>query len=106
MVTSQEKLDEVVAAFGPKRVDIAKLQDRFRYRIDLAPADIREVASKRVLLKTDAGEKLLRAQFRLHEGQLNNQLRLDSKSRRTKSQNGTSPTSILIHRILSTYQST
>ena len=84
LVTSQEKLDEVVAAIGPKRVDIAKLQDRFRYRIDLAPADIREVASKRVLLKTDAGEKLLRAQFRLHEGQLNNQLRLDSKSRRTE----------------------
>ncbi|HXH41397.1 MAG TPA: BREX system P-loop protein BrxC, partial [Thermoanaerobaculia bacterium] len=49
VVTSQEKLDEVVAAIDSKRVDIAKLQDRFRHRVDLAPSDIREVATKRVL---------------------------------------------------------
>jgi hypothetical protein len=53
MVTSQEKLDEVVAALDSKRVELAKLQDRFRYRIDLAPADIREVATRRVLAKKD-----------------------------------------------------
>jgi len=43
VVTSQEKLDEVVAAIDSKRVEIAKLQDRFRHRVDLAPSDIREV---------------------------------------------------------------
>ena len=48
VVTSQEKLDEVVAAIDSKRIDLAKLQDRFRYRVDLAPSDIREVATKRV----------------------------------------------------------
>jgi len=32
VVTSQEKLDEVVAAIDSKRVELAKLQDRFRYR--------------------------------------------------------------------------
>ncbi len=47
MVTSQEKLDEVVAALDSKRVELAKLQDRFEYHIDLAPADIREVATMR-----------------------------------------------------------
>src|SRR5205809_4759514 len=51
VVTSQEKLDEVVAAIDSKRVELAKLQDRFHYRIDLAPSDIREVATKRVLAK-------------------------------------------------------
>ena len=51
VVTSQEKLDEVVAAIDSKRVELAKLQDRFRHRVDLAPSDIREVATKRVLAK-------------------------------------------------------
>src|SRR5229473_1029438 len=55
VVTSQEKLDEVVAALDSKRVELAKLQDRFRYRIDLAPADIREVATRRVLGKKENG---------------------------------------------------
>ena len=54
VVTSQEKLDEVVAAIDSKRVELAKLQDRFRYRVDLAPSDIREVATKRVLAKKEA----------------------------------------------------
>ena len=65
VVTSQEKLDEVVAAIDSKRVELAKLQDRFHYRVDLAPSDIREVATKRVLAKKtrrgeDAEETLLR----------------------------------------------
>ena len=38
VVTSQEKLEEVVAALDSKRVELAKLQDRFRNRVDLAPA--------------------------------------------------------------------
>src|SRR2546430_17706961 len=43
VVTSQEKLEEVVSALGDeKRIDLAKLQDRFPYRVDLAPSDIRQ----------------------------------------------------------------
>ena len=57
VVTSQEKLDEVVAAIDSKRVEMAKLQDRFHYRVDLAPSDIREVATKRVLAKKTEAEK-------------------------------------------------
>ena len=59
IVTSQEKLDEVVAAIDDKRVELARLQDRFRIRIDMAPADIREVATKRVLTKNSQGEREL-----------------------------------------------
>ena len=83
VVTSQEKLDEVVAAIDSKRVELAKLQDRFRYRVDLAPSDIREVATKRVLAKKTPAEKPLQELFRKNEGQLNAALRLERTTRRT-----------------------
>jgi hypothetical protein len=38
----------------------AALQDRFKYQIDLSPADIREVATKRVLSKRTEKEGMLR----------------------------------------------
>lgn len=83
IVTSQEKLDEVVAAIDSKRVEIAKLQDRFRWRVDLAPSDIREVATKRVLAKKPEAEPDLRELFGKNEGSLNNSLRLERTSRKT-----------------------
>lgn len=82
VVTSQEKLDEVVAAIDSKRVELAKLQDRFRYRVDLAPSDIREVATKRVLAKQPEAEALLRDLFKKNEGQLNAALRLERPTHR------------------------
>jgi hypothetical protein len=83
VVTSQEKLDEVVAAIDSKRVDIAKLQDRFRHRVDLAPSDIREVATKRVLAKRSQAEPLLKTLFSTNSGSLNAALRLERTARRT-----------------------
>jgi hypothetical protein len=83
VVTSQEKLDEVVAAIDSKRVELAKLQDRFRYRVDLAPSDIREVATKRVLAKKPAAEKPLKDLFKKNEGRLNAAVRLERTTRRT-----------------------
>lgn len=83
VVTSQEKLDEVVAAIDSKRVELAKLQDRFRHRVDLAPSDIREVATKRVLAKKPEAEKLLTKLFSENQGKLNAALRLERTSRRT-----------------------
>ncbi|RME59222.1 BREX system P-loop protein BrxC [Candidatus Parcubacteria bacterium] len=70
IVTSQEKLDEVVAAIDDKRVELAKLQDRFYHRIDMAPADIREVATKRVLAKKPEADALLRRAYQKSAGQL------------------------------------
>ena len=83
VVTSQEKLEEVVAAIDSKRVELAKLQDRFHYRVDLAPSDIREVATRRVLAKKAEAEKPLKKLFAENEGQLNAALRLERTTRRT-----------------------
>lgn len=59
IISSQEKLDEVVSAIGDRRVEIAKVQDRFPTQIDMAPADIRLVATRRVLGKNERGHKEL-----------------------------------------------
>jgi hypothetical protein len=81
VVTSQEKLDEVVAALDSQRVELAKLQDRFKHRIDLAPADIREVASRRVLAKKKGADQVLKAVYDANQGQLNAALHLERTSR-------------------------
>lgn len=52
VATSQERLDEVISAMGGDvRIQMAKVQDRFPIRVDLSPADIREIVVKRVLEK-------------------------------------------------------
>ncbi len=84
IVTSQEKLDEVVAAIDSKRVELAKLQDRFRHRIDLAPSDIREVATRRVLAKKKEAVPVLKKLFTENQGNLNAALRLERTARRTE----------------------
>ncbi len=84
VVTSQEKLDEVVAAIDSKRVELAKLQDSFKYHVDMAPADIREVASRRVLTKTSAGEQILKDLYSRTQGQLNTYCRLERTTRRSE----------------------
>lgn len=83
IVTSQEKLDEVVAALDSRRVELARLQDRFKYRIDLAPSDIREVATRRVLAKKPAAEQRLSQLFQQSEGLLNAAVRLERTTRRS-----------------------
>src|SRR5262249_5423615 len=84
VITSQEKLDEVVAAIDSRRVDLAKLQDRFRYKVDLAPSDIREVATKRVLAKRPEAVPALRKLYRDHQGQLNAACRLERSTRKAE----------------------
>src|SRR3954447_18455761 len=84
VVTSQEKLDEVVAAIDSKRVELAKLQDRFRHRADLAPSDIREVATRRVLAKRPEAVPALKKLFADNQGTLNAALKLKRTTRRTE----------------------
>jgi hypothetical protein len=83
VVTSQEKLDEVVAAIDSKRVELAKLQDRFRLHVDLAPSDIREVATKRVLAKKPQAELVLKQLFSANSGSLTAALGLERTAHRT-----------------------
>jgi hypothetical protein len=81
VVTSQEKLSDVVDSLESRQVEYARVQDRFPLRVDLLPSDIREVASRRVLDKTEAGKTAVAAEFVAHRGQLNTYVRLESPTR-------------------------
>ncbi len=70
MVTSQEKLSEIVGGLDDRRVELARLKDRFPLRIDLEPSDISEVTGKRVLAKNAEAQKTLRALFSENRGRL------------------------------------
>lgn len=63
VVTSQEKLDEIVDYLEGKRIELARLQDRFPIHVDLSPADISEVATKRVLTKKPSGEEQIKTLY-------------------------------------------
>ena len=82
IVTAQERLDEVTSAIGDdKRVLLAKVQDRFQHRVDLSPADIREVATRRVLAKNDDGAQALGRLFAENQGRLNIACQLERTNR-------------------------
>jgi len=83
IVTAQEKLQEVYNYIASGRIDLPKLQDRFKYQIDLSPADIRQVATQRVLSKTDIGNQVLKALFKEHEDVLLQNCKLERTARRT-----------------------
>ena len=76
VVTSQEKLTELVGGLDDKRVELARLMDRFPLQVHLEPADISEVTSKRVLSKNAQAEKNLRELFTQHRGRLTGNTRL------------------------------
>ena len=76
VVTSQEKLTELVGGLDDKRVELARLMDRFPLQVHLEPADISEVTSKRVLSKNAQAEKNLRDLFTQHRGRLTDNTRL------------------------------
>jgi len=70
IVTSQEKLSELVGGLDDKRVELARLMDRFPLQVHLEPSDISEVTSRRILSKNAEGDRLLRQQFEAHRGRL------------------------------------
>lgn len=87
VVTSQERLNDVVDSLEARQVELARAQARFPLRVDLLPEDIEEVTSKRVLDKTEAGRAEVEAQverswhqFSAHT-QLNSPTRAKSPSR-------------------------
>lgn len=84
IVTSQEKLDEVVSAIDDKRVQLSRLQDRFKIRVDMAPADIREVATRRVLAKKKEAEPLLRQRYDQAAAMLKTHTRLERTARHSE----------------------
>jgi len=84
VVTSQEKLNEVVDALGSKKIELARLQDRFPIRIDLKQSDISEITSKRILQKNEKGERILAELYETHEGRLKNICQLERSGRNTE----------------------
>lgn len=81
LVTSQERLNDVVDSLESKQVELARAQARFALRVDLLPSDIQEVTSKRVLQKTDAGQSSVRTALHEHWNQLRATTRLESPTR-------------------------
>lgn len=81
VVTSQEKLNDVVDSLESKQVELARAQARFPLRVDLLPSDIDEVTGKRVLDKTDDGQRAVRAVISPHRNKLTANVRLASPTR-------------------------
>jgi len=83
LVTSQEKLTELVDGLDDRRVELARLMDRFpsELQVHLEPSDISEVTSKRVLAKNAAAEMALRERFTQHRGRLTDNTRLTADIR-------------------------
>ena len=75
VVTSQEKLSELVSGLDDKKIELARLMDRFPLQVHLEPSDISEVTSKRVLQKDAKAEAVL---GKLYD---DNRARLDVNSR-------------------------
>jgi hypothetical protein len=46
VVTSQEKLNELVSGLDDKKIELARLMDRFPLQVHLEPSDISEVTSR------------------------------------------------------------
>lgn len=78
VVTSQERLNELVGGLDDKRVELARLMDRFPQQVHLEPSDISEVTSKRVLAKDADAQKSLRALYEAHSGRLNQNTKLSA----------------------------
>src|SRR2546426_1833826 len=76
VVTSQEKLGELVSGLDDKKIELARLMDRFPLQVHLEPSDISEVTSRRVLSKNAAAQKALGDLFDAHRGRFTELTRL------------------------------
>ena len=78
VVTSQEKLGELVSGLDDKKIELARLMDRFpdQLQVHLEPSDISEVTSKRVLSKNSGAQAVLGKLFDEHRGRLTEHTRL------------------------------
>jgi hypothetical protein len=76
VVTSQEKLGELVSGLDDKKIELARLMDRFPLQVHLEPSDISEVTSRRVLSKNAGAQKALGDLFDAHRGRFTDHTRL------------------------------
>src|SRR4029078_6460053 len=76
VVTSQEKLGELVSGLDDKKIELARLMDRFPLQVHLEPSDISEVTSRRVLSTNAGAQKALGDLFDAHRGRFTEHTRL------------------------------
>lgn len=76
VITSQEKLGELVSGLDDKKIELARLMDRFPLQVHLEPSDISEVTSRRVLSKNAAAQTTLGKLFDEHRARLTEHTRL------------------------------
>ena len=76
VVTSQEKLGELVSGLDDKKIELARLMDRFPLQVHLEPSDISEVTSRRVLAKNAAAQATLGELFDTHRGRFSEYTKL------------------------------
>jgi hypothetical protein len=81
VVTSQEKLSDIVSGLDDKKIELARLMDRFpqELQVHLEPSDISEVTSRRVLSKNAAAQAALGKLFDAHRGGLAEHTRLTAE---------------------------
>lgn len=84
VVTSQEKLNEIVSSLNDRRIELARLKDRFAIEIDLIPSDITEVTSKRILLKKPSAIPELEKLFDENSSRIAHCAKLDNTARDSK----------------------
>ena len=70
IVTSQERLSELVSGLDDKKIELARLMDRFPLQVHLEPSDIAEVTSRRVLNKNADAQSALGKLFEEHRARL------------------------------------
>jgi hypothetical protein len=76
VVTSQEKLGELVSGLDDKKIELARLMDRFPLQVHLEPSDISEVTSRRVLTKNAKAQAVLGKFYDDHRGRFTEHTRL------------------------------
>src|SRR6266404_3999425 len=81
VVTSQEKLGELVSGLDDTKIELARLMDRFPLQVHLEPSDISEVTSRRVLSKNAGAQKALGDLFDAHRGRFAEHTRLTADIR-------------------------
>jgi hypothetical protein len=79
VITSQEKLGELVSGLDDKKIELARLMDRFPLQVHLEPSDISEVTSRRVLMKNAAAQAELGKLFDENRGRLTEHTRLSAE---------------------------
>jgi len=74
IVTAQEKIDEVIEGVKRKKVEFAKISDRFSIRITLTSENIDQVVKERILKKKDSVIDELKDRYSKKAGKLNNDI--------------------------------